>query len=65
MALGGVKEGLKMGGKLAVWTAGFFWIEDRWDEIRGERDFVNTVVASACVAGGWSLWSRFGPAHLK
>jgi hypothetical protein len=57
MALGGVKEGLKMGAKVSLWTAAFFYIEDCWDEIRGKKDFLNTVVASLSVAGGFSLWS--------
>jgi hypothetical protein len=57
VALGGVKEGLKMGVKISAWVAAFFYIEDCWDEIRGEKDFLNTVVASLSVAGGFSLWS--------
>lgn len=57
MMFGGVKEGLKMGLKMSVWTGLFFWIEDCWDEVRGEKDFLNTLVASASVAGGFSLWS--------
>jgi uncharacterized PurR-regulated membrane protein YhhQ (DUF165 family) len=58
MALGGVKEGFKMGMKLGVWTTVFFAVEDIWDEIRGKRDAFNTVVASLSVAGGFSLWSK-------
>lgn len=59
MAFGGIKEGIKMGSKMAVWTGAFFWIEDQWDDIRGKKDVVNTVLASATVAGAFSLWNRF------
>lgn len=57
MAFGGVKEGIKMGAKVSFWTAGFFSIEEIFDRYRGTKDFVNTVVASLTVAGGFSLWS--------
>jgi len=59
MAFGGVKEGLKMGVKISAWVTAFFWIEDCWDEVRDQKDFLNTVVASLTVAGGFSLWSKF------
>jgi len=59
MALGGVKEGLKMGAKVGFWTAGFFGIEEMFDRYRGTKDFLNTVLASLSVAGGFSLWNRF------
>ncbi|KAJ5037313.1 uncharacterized protein L3040_007489 [Drepanopeziza brunnea f. sp. 'multigermtubi'] len=59
MALAGVKEGFWMGGKVSIWTAGFFTIEDMLDRYRGTKDFFNTVVASLSVAGGFSLWNRF------
>jgi hypothetical protein len=61
MALGGIKEGLKMGFKISAWVAAFFYIEDCWDEIRGKKDFVNTTLASLSVAGGFSLWSLYLP----
>jgi len=57
MALGGVKEGMKMGAKVSFWTAGFFSIEEMFDRYRGTKDFVNTVIASLSIAGGFSLWS--------
>ena len=57
MAFGGVKEGIKMGAKVSFWTAGFFSIEETFDRYRGTKDFINTVVASLTVAGGFSLWS--------
>lgn len=57
MALGGVKEGFKMGAKVSFWTAAFFSVEEIFDRYRGTKDFVNTVIASLSVAGGFSLWS--------
>lgn len=57
MARGAIKEGLKMGPKVAFWTTAMFVIEDLYDESRGSKDFVNTVLASLTVAGGFSLWS--------
>lgn len=57
MATGAVKEGLKMGVKVSFWTTAMFVIEDLYDESRGSKDFVNTVLASLTVAGGFSLWS--------
>lgn len=59
MALGGVKEGLKMGAKVSFWTAGFFSIEEMFDRYRGTKDFFNTVLASLSIAGGFSLYSQF------
>ncbi|KAH6669553.1 hypothetical protein B0J14DRAFT_487581 [Halenospora varia] len=59
MAMGGVKEGMKMGAKIGFWTAGFFSIEDMFDRYRGTKDFVNTILASLSVAGVFSLWNRF------
>jgi hypothetical protein len=64
MALGGVKEGFKMGAKVSFWTAAFFSVEEIFDRYRGTKDFVNTVIASLSVAGGFSLWSRSSPAVL-
>jgi hypothetical protein len=59
MAFGGVKEGIKMGAKVSVWTIGFFYIEDMFDRYRGTKDFINTVIASLSVAGAFSAWSKF------
>lgn len=57
--LGGVKEGLKLGSKVAFWAGGFFVVEEAVDRVRGgKRDFVSTVVAGLGVAGGFSLWSK-------
>jgi hypothetical protein len=57
MAFGGVKEGIKMGAKVSFWTASFFSIEETFDRYRGTKDFINTVIASLTVAGGFSLYS--------
>jgi len=57
MAFGGVIEGLKMGTKVSIWTAGFFSIENMFDEYRGTKDFLNTLLASLSVAGAFSVWS--------
>jgi hypothetical protein len=65
MAFGGVKEGFKMGAKVSVWTAGFFYIEDMFDRYRGTKDFINTVIASLSVAGAFSLWSTRIPSHAQ
>ncbi|TVY56994.1 hypothetical protein LCER1_G003327 [Lachnellula cervina] len=59
MALGGVKEGLKMGARISFWTAGFFAIEELFDRYRRTKDFLNTVLASLVVSGSFSLWNRF------
>lgn len=59
VALGGVKEGLKMGSRMSVWVAGFVTLENVLDEFRGTKDFFNTVGASLVVAGGFSLWSEY------
>jgi len=62
MALGGVKEGFKMGGKVSFWTAAFFSVEEIFDRYRGTKDFVNTTIASLAVAGSFSVWSMsFSP----
>lgn len=63
MALGGVKEGMKMGAKLSFWVAGFFGIEEIFDQWRGTKDFVNTTIASLAVAGVFSLYS-ISPVYL-
>ncbi|KAF4624644.1 hypothetical protein G7Y89_g13526 [Cudoniella acicularis] len=57
MAMGGVKEGIKMGARIGFWTAGFFSIEEMFDRYRGTKDFLNTVIASLSVAGVFSVWT--------
>lgn len=61
VAFGGVKEGIKMGGKVALWVGGFFMVEEAVDDLRGgRRDFLSTLVAGLSVAGGFSAWSKSG-----
>jgi hypothetical protein len=57
VALGGVKEGLKMGAKIGIWTACFLGAEAWWDYYRGTTDAANTVAASVAVSGLFSIWS--------
>lgn len=57
MAKEGLKEGARMGVKVCFWTTAMFIIENLYDEYRQSKDFVNTVMASLTVAGGFSLWS--------
>ena len=56
--LGGLKEGFRMGGKVAFWGGSFFAFEELIDSARGTKDFASTVVAGLSVAGGFSLWSK-------
>ena len=58
MALGGVKEGLKMGAKMSFWVGTFFTIEEAIDGFSGKRDFMSTTAAGLTVAGGFSAWSK-------
>ncbi|OBT43381.1 hypothetical protein VE00_05710 [Pseudogymnoascus sp. WSF 3629] len=59
MMLEGVKEGVRMGARVAVWTGLFLGTEEVWDGVLGRREVGSTVVASLTVAGGFSLWNRF------
>ncbi|EFX01079.1 hypothetical protein CMQ_6021 [Grosmannia clavigera kw1407] len=59
VAHGGIREGLKMGARVTVWTTAMFAIETLFDKYRGQMDLANTVLASVTVAGGFSLWNRF------
>ncbi|KAK5630446.1 hypothetical protein RRF57_006161 [Xylaria bambusicola] len=58
LALGGLKEGFKVGAKLGVLSTAMFFAENLFDVYRGSQDFISTVMASLAVAGGFSLWSR-------
>lgn len=57
MAYGGIKEAVKMGAKLSIWTSTFFSIEGMLDYQLRRKDFINTVVASLTTAGLFSVWS--------
>ena len=56
--LGGLKEGFRMGGKVAFWGGSFFAFEELVDSARGTKDFISTSIAGLSVAGGFSLWSK-------
>lgn len=56
--LAGLKEGFKMGPKVALWGGGFFVVEEAVDISRGKEDFVSTAVAGLAIAGGFSIWSE-------
>ncbi|RWA09107.1 hypothetical protein EKO27_g5992 [Xylaria grammica] len=59
LALGGLKEGFKVGARLGVLSTAMFCAENLFDVYRGSQDFISTVMASLAVAGGFSLWNRF------
>lgn len=58
VAAGGVKEGIRMGLKVSVWTAAMLAVENMYDQHRQSKDIISTVMASLTVAGGFSLWSK-------
>ena len=57
--LGGIKEGVKMGSKIAFWGGSFFIVEEAVDRWRGKKGFLSTVVAGMAIAAGFSAqpWS--------
>ncbi|KAI1489492.1 hypothetical protein F5X96DRAFT_609407 [Biscogniauxia mediterranea] len=63
LALGGLKEGIKVGARLSLLSTAMFCAENLFDVYRGTKDFVSTVMASLAVAGGFSLWNRFSAAE--
>ncbi|KAI0433848.1 hypothetical protein F5Y09DRAFT_31005 [Xylaria sp. FL1042] len=63
LALGGIKEGVKVGARLGVLSTAMFFTENLFDVYRGSQDLFSTVMASLAVAGGFSLWNRFSPAE--
>lgn len=57
--LGGIKDGLKMAGKLSFLAGSFFCAEVAVDIARGgNKDFASTTIAGSTVAGGFSAWSK-------
>lgn len=56
--LGGLKEGFKMGWRIAFWTGCLFVIEEAVDRRRGRIDFCSTIVAAVGTAGAFSLWRK-------
>lgn len=59
LALGGVKEGIKVGARLGFLSTAMFCTENLFDVYRGTKDLFSTVMASLAVAGGFSFWSMF------
>ena len=59
MMLGGIKEGMKMGSKIAFWAGSFFLLEEAVDRMRGTKDFISTVFAGLSISGGFSAWSTY------
>ncbi len=57
LALGGLKEGIKVGSRLAILSTAMFCAENLFDVYRGTKDMFNTTGAALAVAGGFSLWS--------
>lgn len=66
-AAGGLREGVRFGGKIAFWTALFFSTEELLDRARkgwvgkeggSQNDVFSTVVASLSLAGAFSVWSK-------
>ena len=57
--VGGMKEGVKMGTKVGVWSGGFLGIEAYMDDRRGTKDFVSSAVAGLGVGAAFSLWSEY------
>ncbi len=56
--LAGVKDGFKLGLRLPIWAACFFYVEEAVDDWRDTRDFFSTVVASLTVSGLFSIKSE-------
>ncbi|KAI1205662.1 uncharacterized protein F4807DRAFT_278776 [Annulohypoxylon truncatum] len=63
IALGGLKEGLKVGARLGFLSTAMFCAENLFDVYRGTKDLFSTVMASLAVAGGFSFWNRFSAAE--
>ena len=57
LLFGGLKEGVKVGTKLAFLSTTMFCVEDLFDVYRGTKDMFNTTAAALAVAGGFSIWS--------
>ncbi|KJZ75473.1 hypothetical protein HIM_05169 [Hirsutella minnesotensis 3608] len=56
---GGIREGLRMGGKTSFWSFVALGLESTVDRYRGASDMFSTVVATLTVAGAFSLWNKF------
>jgi hypothetical protein len=69
--VGGVKEGVKFGGQITIFTGVFMGVEEIMDRSRskvfargdedyatGQKDFANTVIAGMSTSGLYILWKR-------
>jgi hypothetical protein len=56
---GGIREGLRIGPRLALWVMVALGLESVLDSSRRSMDMGSTVLASLTAAGGFSLWSEF------
>lgn len=56
--LGGLREGSKIGFKIAFWTGSFFVIEEAVDRYWQKRSFLSSVLAGTTMAGAFSAWSE-------
>ena len=65
LLFGGLREGIKVGARLAVLSTSMFCVENLFDVYRGTRDMFNTTAAALAVAGGFSLWSTTRPLHVN
>lgn len=53
--LNAVKQGLRLGPRLAGWTGGFLFLEEAVDHWRGSRDAISSVVAGLALSGIFSI----------
>ncbi|KAL8808208.1 MAG: hypothetical protein Q9182_000272 [Xanthomendoza sp. 2 TL-2023] len=58
-AFAGVRNGVRLGLRIPIWAALFFYVEEAIDDFRDTRDFGSTVVASLTVCGVFSVKNRF------
>ncbi|KAI4123319.1 MAG: hypothetical protein LQ341_007214 [Variospora aurantia] len=54
-----VKDGVRLGSRLAGWTGGFFFLEELVDRWRCKRDAVSSVVAALTLSSIFSLKHGF------
>ncbi|KAF2862608.1 hypothetical protein K470DRAFT_298583 [Piedraia hortae CBS 480.64] len=70
--LGAAKEGIKMGGKMAIWAGVYAYLEegvDRyrgavmtwwgWDGSRTSKDAISSTLAGLATGGAFAVWGRF------
>ncbi|KAH0613481.1 uncharacterized protein H6S33_005367 [Morchella sextelata] len=57
-ALGGIKQGVRTGARIAAWASLFVATEEAVDRLMGRRDAVGTVVAGLSLSGLFSVWNR-------